>query len=106
VNTKEPPLGVIVIAVTDHDIDTELGIESECGSLMVVSVTVGRSMGRRTVAAVRLTMDRDNETARECEYDHQDDRGECAAHEDTPLRRGIGHRVAHLDGAVHWPGAH
>jgi hypothetical protein len=95
-----------MIGVTDHDVDAELGVEDKCSSLMLVAITMGRSMRRRAVAAVRLSVDRDSETARECEYDHQDDRGECAAHEDTPFRRCIGHRVAHLDGGVHWPGAH
>jgi hypothetical protein len=88
--------------VTAHDVDAELGIEGECHSLMVVPVAVGGSMGRRAVAAVRLAVDRDSETARECEYGHQDDRGERAAHEDTPLRRGIGRRVALLDAAAQW----
>ena len=95
-----------MIGITEHGVDTELGIEGECGSLIMVAVAVSGSMGRRAVVAVRLAVDRDSETARECEYGHQDDRGECAAHEDTPLRRGIGHRVADLDGTVQRPGAH
>jgi hypothetical protein len=55
--------------VTEHDVDAELGIEGECRSLMVVAVAVGGSMRRRAVAAVRLAVDRDSETARECECD-------------------------------------
>jgi hypothetical protein len=91
-----------MIGVTEHDVDTELGIEGEFHSLMVVAVTVGGCMGRRAVAAVRLAVDRDSETARECEYGHQDDRGERAAGDNTSLPRCIGHRVAHLDGAARY----
>jgi hypothetical protein len=89
-----------MIGVTGHDVDAELGIEGECHSLMVVAVAVGGSMGRRAVAAVRLAVDRDSETARKCECGHQGDRGERAAHDDTSLPRGIGRRVALLDAAA------
>jgi hypothetical protein len=73
-----------MIGVTEHDVDAEIRVEGKCSFLMVVAVAVGRSMGRRPVAAVRLIVDGDSETARECEYGHQDDRGEYAAHEDPP----------------------
>jgi hypothetical protein len=100
VSTKEAPLGVEKIGVTEHDVDAELGIEGECRPLMVVAVAVGGSVRRRTVAPVRLAADRDSETARECECGHEDDRDERAAHDDISLRRCIGRRVALLDGVV------
>jgi hypothetical protein len=59
-----------MIRVTEHDVDAEIRVEGKCSSLMVVAVAVGGSMGRRAVAAVRLAVDRDGETARECECGH------------------------------------
>jgi hypothetical protein len=90
-----------MIGMIEHDVDAELGFEGEYGPLVVVAVAVGGSMRRRAVAAVRLAADRDSETARECEGGHEYERGECAAHDDTSLRRCIGCRAALLDGVFH-----
>ena len=67
---QETALRVEVIGVADYEVYAEFGVEGEVGALMMLPVPVRGSMGRRPMPAVRRAIERDRDTAEQCDNAH------------------------------------